>query len=277
MRSRLLLATVVLAVTAACGGSSTDCVSTATDPCTNPGGGGGGNVTTGFVTKTTVDGSSTYAYKVFIPANYNASTAKIPVIVFMHGSGEKGSDNVSQTNVGLGPLVKANASTFPSIVVFPQGPDGEGPPYNETFDRITVAALDKTLTEYTKADPTRVYLTGLSYGGIRGYEVAYRNPAKFAAWVPISATICAPCLSAGATQQQGFQLAAQGLKTVPIWEFHGQLDSQVSVNDSRAIETAFKGNGDPYTLTVYATGGHGIWDQVYARADLWTWLYQQKR
>jgi len=77
--------------------------------------------------------------------------------------------------------------------------------------------------------------------------------------------------------QNYMQLAAQGLKTVPIWEFHGQLDSQVSVNDSRAIETAFKGNGDPYTLTVYATGGHGIWDQVYARADLWTWLYQQKR
>ncbi len=275
MRSRLLEAALVLTVTAACGGGGADCVSSASNSCTNPG--GGGNVTTGFVARTTVDGSSTYAYKVFIPANYNASTAKIPVIVFMHGSSEKGNDNVSQTNVGLGPLVKANAATFPAIVVFPQGPDGEGPPYNETFDRITVAALDKTLTEYTKADPTRVYLTGLSYGGIRGYEVAYRNAAKFAAWVPISASICGTCLSAGATQQQGFQLAAQGLKSVPIWEFHGQLDSQVPVSDSRAIETAFKGNGDPYTLTVYPSGGHAIWDQVYGRADVWTWLYQQKR
>ena len=276
MRSRRFAAILVAGVVA-CGGDggSSGCI---TASC-NGGGGGGGNVTTGFVSKSLSDGGTTYKYQVFIPANYNTTSASIPVIVFMHGSVEKGTDNQAQTNVGLGPVVKTNAANFPAIVVFPQGPQIEGSVGNEIFDRITVAALDKTLLEYSKANPKRVYLTGLSYGGIRGYEVAYRNAAKFAAWVPISASICAPCISGSTstTQTQGFQLAAQGLKTVPIWEFHGQLDSQVSVNDSRAIETAFKGNGDPYTLTVYPTGGHGIWDQVYARADMWAWLYQQKR
>jgi len=236
-------------------------------------------VTTGFSKKTLSDGGTTYGYQVFIPANYNTSSASFPVIVFMHGSAEKGSDNVAQTNEGLGPVVKANLSSFPAIVVFPQGPAIEGSVGNEIFDRITVTALDKTLAEYSKADVKRVYLTGLSYGGIRGYEVAYRNPTKFAAWVPISASICAPCISGSAstTQAQGFQMAAQGLKTVPIWEFHGQNDTQVSVNDSYAIQSAFTANGDPYKLTVLAGQSHTIWDAVYARADLWAWVYQKSR
>lgn len=233
----------------------------------------------GFVSKTLVDNGTSYGYQVFVPANYNSSSASIPVIVFMHGSTEKGSDNQAQTNVGLGPVVKANLSSFPAIVVFPQGPAIEGSVGNEIFDRITVSALDKTLAEYSKADPKRVYLTGLSYGGIRGYEVVYRNPTKFAAWVPISASICGSCISgvSTTTQTQGFQLAAQGLKTVPIWEWHGQNDTQVSVNDSYAIQTAFTNNGDPYTLTVLAGQSHTIWDLVYARADLWTWVYQKTR
>jgi len=134
------------------------------------------------------------------------------------------------------------------------------------------------VAEYSKADPKRVYLTGISYGGIRGYEVAYRNPTKFAAWVPISASICASCISGSTstTQSQGFTLAAQGLKTVPIWEFHGDNDTQISVSDSYAIKTAFTNNGDPYQLTV-VSGGHSIWDGVYANPTLWTWVYQKTR
>jgi len=281
MRSRLLVTAVVLAGGVACGsdGVSNNCVPSVTNPCTNPidttGTGGQTNVTTGFVSKSVVDGGTTYNYKVFIPAGYNASTTKVPVILFLHGSGEKGSDNVSQTNVGIGPVVKAQAATFPAIVVFPQAPGGES--VNEIFDRIAVAAFDKTMTEYTKADPTRVYLTGLSYGGNRGYEIAYRNPTKFAAWLPISASICGGCLSTGATPQQGFVLAAQKLNSLPIWEFHGKLDGNISVNDSYAIEKAFLANGDPYKLTVYPTGAHAIWDQVYADASVWTWLYSKTR
>jgi predicted peptidase len=279
MRSRRLAVTLVLGGIVACGGDggSSGCVPTAAASC-NGGGGGGGNVTTGFVVKSLSDGGTTYGYQVFIPANYNTTSGPIPVIVFMHGSVEKGSDNQAQTNVGLGPVVKASLSSFPAIVVFPQGPAIEGTVGNEIFDRITVSALDKTLVEYSRADPKRVYLTGISYGGIRGYEVAYRNPTKFAAWVPISASICASCISGSTstTQTQGFQLAAQGLKPVPIWEFHGDTDPQISVNDSYAIKSAFTANGDPYQLTVLS-GGHTIWDGVYARADLWTWVYQKTR
>ena len=276
MRSGRLAAILVVAGVVACGGDggSSGCI---TASC-NGGGGGGGTVTTGFVAKSLSDNGSTYGYQVFVPANYNTTAGPIPVIVFMHGSGEKGSDNQAQTNVGLGPVVKANAANFPAIVVFPQSPAIEGSVGNEIFDRITVTALQKTLAQYTKADPKRVYLTGLSYGGIRGYEVAYRNSTTFAAWVPISASICASCISGSATttQTQGFQLAAQGLKSVPIWEFHGDSDTQISVNDSYGIKSAFTANGDPYQLTV-VSGGHTIWDGVYANSALWTWVYQQTR
>ena len=215
MRSRRLAVTLVLGGIVACGGDggSSGCVPTASASCN--GGGGGG--TTGFVTKSLTDGGTTYGYQVFIPANYNTTSGPIPVIVFMHGSVEKGSDNQAQTNVGLGPVVKANASSFPAIVVFPQGPAIEGTVGNEIFDRITVSALDRTLAEYSKADPKRVYLTGISYGGIRGYEVAYRNPTKFAAWVPISASICAPCISGptSTTQTQGFTARRAGAEARP--------------------------------------------------------------
>jgi predicted peptidase len=281
MRSRLLGVTLALGA-AACSGSdsSSVCVVSVTNPCTNPidttGTGGGTNVTTGFVTKSVVVDGVTYGYQVFVPANYN-SQAKVPVILFLHGSGEKGSDNVAQTNVGLGPVVKAQATTFPAIVVFPQAPVGEAT--RATFLKIANASLDKTVSEYSKADATRIYLTGLSYGGIATFDIAYARPTTFAAVVPISATICAGCLTGSSTTTfaQGVSLAATALKTVPIWQFHGQIDAQVSVNDARAIETAFKANGDPYTLTVYPADGHDIWNQVYTYAAMWTWLYLQRR
>lgn len=279
MRSRLLAVPLVLAVAAACGGDggpSANCVPSVTNPCTNPiDTTGQTTVTTGFVVKSIAVDGVTYAYQVFVPAGYNSSTTKVPVILFMHGSGEKGSDNVSQTNVGLGPVVKAQAASFPAIVVFPQGPAGEGAA-RAAFLKIGSATLDKTMSEYTKVDATRIYLTGLSYGGIAAFGVALASPTKFAALLPISATIAA--VDAGtATFSQAVSSAATALKPLPIWQFQGQLDTQVNPNDAQQIKSAFSANGDPYQLTVYPNGGHTIWDDVYARADVWTWLYQQKR
>src|SRR5438309_6893096 len=161
MRNRLLSLTLLFGTTFC--SSESPCVATASTPCTTPidTTAGSTNVATGFVTKTVDVSGQTFAYQVFIPANYNTSTAKIPIIAFMHGSSEKGSDNQLQMNVGLGPYVKSIQSTFGAIVVFPQGPAGED---REGFKKITVAALDKTLAEYPKADVSREYLTGISYG-----------------------------------------------------------------------------------------------------------------
>jgi predicted peptidase len=280
MRSRLLAVSLALGVAACSGGTdATSCIATVTAPCppidttgTPP-----TPVTTGFVAKTLVDAGVTYSFKVFVPANYNTRTDKVPVIVFLHGSEEKGTDNVKQLSVGLGPLVTALQATFPAIVVFPQAPPVEGS--YPTFVRISKAALTQVLTQYSKADPARAYLTGLSYGGIHGYEVAYQNPTTFAAFVPISATICGACLTGdnATTFAQGVQLAVQALKGLPIWQFQGAIDSQVSPVQAQAIRDAFQAAGAQFKYTEYAGLGHDIWDKVYADPAMWTWLYAQHR
>jgi predicted peptidase len=286
MRSRLLALTIALVGAAACSGGESGCVTLVSSPCTGPidttggggggGGGGGATVTTGLVDKTIVVDGTTYAYKVFVPANYNESTtSKLAVILFMHGSGEKGSDNVTQLANGLGPIVKANVSTFPEIVVFPQGPAGEGT--YQTFVKIAKASLDATMNGYPKADARRVYLTGLSYGGIHLFELAYQNPTTFAAIVPISATVCAACLTPGWSFAQGVQAVTQVLKPIPIWQFQGELDTQVKLTDARAIESSFLSAAAPYKLTVYAGGQHDIWDRAYGDASMWTWLRAKSR
>ena len=281
MSLRLVTVMLVLAAAACGGGGPADaCVATVTSPCppidttTTP-----TNVTTGFVTKTLVDQGNTYGFQVFIPANYNSTTVKLPVILFLHGSSEKGTDNVKQMTVGLGPYVKARESTFPAIVVFPQGPPGEGLAAILTVDRVSYGALTQVLTEYTKTDPARVYMTGLSYGGFRAFEIAYQHPTTFAAIVPIAASILPVGLSGSTstTFTQGVQLAVNGLKSIPMSQFHGAVDGNVPVTQAREISAAFKSAGAPFTYTEYPTGGHAIWDAVYADANMWTWLYAQSR
>ncbi|HEV7991812.1 MAG TPA: hypothetical protein VGP25_08310 [Gemmatimonadaceae bacterium] len=252
-------------VVAACGGSDGPTLSINQLPAT-----------AGFQTRTVSDGGVNYGFQVFIPANYN-SVASVPVILFMHGSGAKGSDNVSQTNDGLGPVVKAQASTFPAIVVFPQSPATETG--RQVFVRIAPAALDQVLAEFTKADRSRIYLTGLSYGAVHAWDVAYHRPTTFAAFVPISGNPCGLCITGNpaTTQAQGYQLVASALKTLPIWQFQGENDSQVSSASVRLEVQALKDAGSPIVYTQYASAPHEIWDQVYSNAAMWTWLYAQHR
>jgi predicted peptidase len=273
MHSRFL-ALFLAALVAACSGADITPPSDTGTPIdstlTNP-------VSVGFQSKTVVDAGVSYGFQVFIPANYNTAT-KVPVILFMHGSGESGNDNLKQVTVGLGPVVKAQASVFPAIVVFPQSPAGEG--LWPIYERIAPAALDQVMKTYKKADSTRVYLTGFSYGGVHAYSVAYHAPNRFAALVPVSATICGACLtgSASTTQAQGFQIAAATLKALPIWQFHGSLDGSISVQDARAIFAAFKSAGSStIQYTEYAGAPHDITATVYGDLAMWTWLFAQHR
>jgi len=266
-----LPAVLLAAMLAACGGSDSvapgctpgtaDCDST-------------GTVTTGWVTKSMSVGGATYAYKVFVPANYN-SVSSVPVILFMHGSGEKGTDNVKQTQVGLGPVVTAQAATFPAIVVFPQTPLGEG----ADPDPLATTAMAQTLAEYTKSDTKRLYLTGLSFGGVHSFDLAYRSPTQWAAYVPIAATICPTCVTGTATTTfaQALQLVPPALKNLPTWQFQGELDPSISTAQVRQIDSAFVSLGANYKYTEYAGAGHEIWDTVYGTAAMWSWLWAQKR
>ncbi|MGH7249917.1 MAG: hypothetical protein ACREGC_03000, partial [Minisyncoccia bacterium] len=182
-----------------------------------------------FVNRNMTVSGVTYNYKVFVPANYNA-LQKYPAVMFLHGSGERGSDNNLQTTVGLGVYIKNNLSTFPMIAVFPQFPlVAEGSVAAGSVvslqDQLAMTALNQTLSEFS-VDRNRVYLTGLSLGAYRDWDVAYANPNTFAALVPLSGDITPVGITGNPTSDKTttVTLVAQKLKSLPIWIFHGAAD-----------------------------------------------------
>src|SRR5262245_4133231 len=112
-------------------------------------------VQTGFLDRTVAVAGQAYRYQVYVPADY-VSKPSWPAILFLHGAGERGSDGLLQTNVGLAPAIRQNPSRYPAIVIFPQVPRDSlwvGTPAD-----MAVAALQQTMKEF-HVDPKRVYLT----------------------------------------------------------------------------------------------------------------------
>jgi predicted esterase len=273
------------------GGGATGADTTGGGTGGTPGTGGGGStgggssadstlsptqLATGWVAKSLVDNGVTYKYQVFVPPSYNAATSRIPVILFMHGTGEDGTDGVKQTTEGLGPYIKARESTFPMIAVFPQTLAGEGTAVLRM--RISELTLDRTIAEYAKADTNRIYLTGLSSGGFWAFQLALAKPARYAAFAPMSIVMCATCFPGQTlTKQQAWTQGAQILMKLPIWQFHGDADPMVPVTEVRAQIAAFKAAGHPIIYTEYPGVGHYAWQPAYNDPNLWTWMLSKRR
>ena len=136
---------------------------------------------TGFLNRTVELKGLTFKYQVYIPADYNASQ-RWPVILFLHGAGERGTDGLVQTQIGLAPSIRGNAKRWPAIAIFPQVPPDSM--WNGVPAEAAMLALERTMKDYV-TDPDRVYLTGLSMGGNGSFYLAYRYAEKFAAVVPI--------------------------------------------------------------------------------------------
>lgn len=224
---------------------------------------------TGFLDRTVSVLGQTYRYQVFVPSSYNASQ-RWPVILFLHGGGERGADGLRQTHVGLGPAIRKDVARFPAIVVFPQAPSESlwaGVPA-----RAAMAALDQTTREFT-TDPDRVYLTGISMGGGGVWYLAYRNPSRFAALLPICSFVT-PFRDFG----QPFTPAlARQLRRIPSWIVHGEVDDVVPVQQSRQATAAFKAAGAPVRYLELPGTDHNSWDAAYGSPTLMDWLFAQKR
>lgn len=226
-----------------------------------------------------VDGAA-HRYQVFVPA-HNTSNAPAPVILFLHGSGERGRDGEKSIKVGLGPYVRAHADTFPAIVVFPQAPDDSEWGDNRA---LAMAALDAATREFG-GDSHRTYLTGLSMGGFGVWEYAYRDPLRFAALVPICGGILAPPqrptmgIAAVAATSDPYAQVADRLRDVPVWIFHGGKDTLVPPENSRRMHAALTAAGAPDArYTEFPEAGHNSWDAAYSQtAALWKWLFAQRR
>lgn len=220
-----------------------------------------------------------HAYQVFVPAHHS-SVKPAPVILFLHGSGERGSDGDAQTQAGLGPYVRAHAKDFPAIVVFPQVPEnGEWLGNNVV---MALAALDAATQEFS-GDPRRTYLTGLSMGGYGTWETAISAPGRFAALVPICGAVLAHSrrpelrVTAVADAVDPYAALAARVKHIPTWIFHGAKDDVVPPDDDRRTFAAMQAAGADVQYTEFPEVNHNSWDEAYRMDAMWTWLFAQRR
>jgi predicted peptidase len=223
-----------------------------------------------------------YRYQVFVPAS-RFRNGNPPVVLFLHGSGERGSDGQKQLQAGLGPYVQAHAADFPAIVVFPQSPADRS--WDGDVARMALATLDAATDEFG-GDRQRTYLTGMSRGGYGTWELALLQPQRFAALVPVCGGITPPGtrpdldtlqVAATATDMDPFASTARQLRHVPSWIFHGELDDAVPAEQSRRIHAALQAQGAQVQYTEYPGGNHNAWDATYQSAALWQWLFAQRR
>jgi predicted peptidase len=223
---------------------------------------------TGFLNKwITIDGE-TYAYCVYLPPDYTPDHPW-PVILFLHGAGERGSDGLLQSEVGIGSAIRRHVSWFRAIVVMPQCRVGQ--PWVGKMNEMALRCVEQTAREYP-LDPQRVYVTGLSLGGQGAWHLAAQYPRQFAAAMPICGFAGSP---RGESKDSAAQVAAR-VKDMPIWCFHGVRDEAVPVEKSREIIAALEAAGAAPKYTEVPDGTHNVWDRAYGDPELWKWLFAQK-
>jgi predicted peptidase len=236
-------------------------------------------VETGFLDRTVVQGALAYPYQVFVPAGY-ATARAWPVILFLHGAGERGSDGSLQTTVGLAPAVRRDRSRFPALIVMPQLPKDSqwvGAPAE-----AALAALHRTMAEF-RVDSSRVYLTGISMGGHGSWYLAFRHPELFAAVAPICGWVTErPDLPGSvpvvpADSGPPLPVLARRLRRMPIWIFHGEMDQVVPVASSREPAAALRAAGGDARYTELLGLDHNAWDAAYGSQAFTDWLFAQRR
>jgi predicted peptidase len=198
-------------------------------------------------------------YMLFVPFDYQGDKP-YPLILFLHGAGETGTDGEKQARVGLGPAIRKQEKTFGFIAVFPQSQKRNWRADSDDGQRA-IHILDEVMKQY-KVDAGRVYLTGLSLGGYGTWSLALKYPDRWAALVPI-------CGGGDAKQ-------VARIKHIPCWCFHGDADKAVPVARSREMMEALKTAGASPRYTEYPGVGHNSWDKAYATAELYDWLLMQR-
>jgi predicted peptidase len=198
-------------------------------------------------------------YLLFLPRDYGTSPEeKWPLILFLHGAGERGDDLELVKKHGI-PKIVEQQSDLPFIVVSPQCPD-------ETtwwdHQRTLKALLDEIVANYA-VDTARIYLTGLSMGGYGTWGLAMAYPKLFAAIAPICGG--------------GFPEFVSQLKDVPVWAFHGAEDNAIKLEVGQRMVDALRACGGNVRFTVYPGVGHDSWTQTYDNPELYEWFMQHTR
>ena len=224
----------------------------------------------------------TLPYRILYPKDFDRSKT-YPLFLFLHGAGERGTDNELQLVHGATLfLEEENRQNFPCIVVFPQCPKKETwswldlgdtwktkrnwkinfPEDPEPAMKLVIALLD-TLVSTEPIDEKRQYVAGLSMGGFGTFDLLARQPKRFAAAAPIcgGGNSLLPCL----------------YKETPIWVFHGAVDSVVPVENSRKMVDALKHCGAKVKYNEYPDYDHNSWDAAFAEPDFLAWFFSHSK
>jgi predicted peptidase len=241
------------------------------------------SIETGFLNRTIALRGANYRYQVYVPPGYTPEK-QWPVILFLHGAGERGEDGLFQTEVGLGSAIRQHVERVQAIVVFPQSyPDAI---WAGAMEDQALKALDHAVSEF-HGDPQRLYLTGVSMGGFGTWNLALRHPEKFAAIAPICGWIVFPsslkkysfpseAASLGLTKLP-YEDAAKILRKLPIWVFHGAIDPVVPVTESRNMVAALKVLKAEVRYSEYPQVAHNVWNNAYSEPDFFDWLLSHRK
>jgi predicted peptidase len=237
---------------------------------------------TGFLDRTIALQGATYKYQVFVPDDWTPHE-KWPVILFLHGSGERGDDGMDQTDVGIGTAIRSDRGHFHAVVVMPQCRKNSWwtePP----MDDLAMAALQAATKEF-HGDSQRTYLTGISMGGYGSWHLAEKYPDKFAAMVVICGGIHPPEATLKNHPElvkfsppdgpKAYSDAAAKVGKMPVWIFHGGDDNIVPVAESQRMADAMKAVGAEVHYTEYPGVKHVSWDKAYDEPKLYPWLYSK--
>jgi poly(3-hydroxybutyrate) depolymerase len=227
---------------------------------------------TGFLNRKLVLKGVTYRFQVYLPEDYRRDDRRLwPIILFMHGRGERGTEGMWQTQIGLPLQVRDHPERWPFIIVMPQC---RYPSFWTDPDMMAmaVAALDEEAVEF-HADPVRTYLTGISMGGYGAWELAKAYPRK---WAAIAIAAGGPFWSyAPERWQQASTLPGEYARAVgrtPVWMFHGSEDNVVPPRESELMYTALKAGNGIVRLWIYQGLHHDSWARAYNEPDLPKWL-----
>ena len=208
----------------------------------------------------------TAEYLIYLPKDYNArSKTRWPLILFLHGAGERGT-NLSKVAAHGPPKLVKQARDLPFIIVSPQCPAGQ-----RWDNDVLLALLDEVEGKYN-TDKSRVYLTGLSMGGYGTWSLGLSHPERFAAIAPIC----------GGGDLIALLLAdpkkAAVLKSLGVWAFHGGKDPVVPLAESeRMIDTLKRTGCKDVELTVYPEAQHDSWTETYNNPRLYDWFLAHQR
>ena len=232
---------------------------------------------TGFLNRTLELHGAEYRFQVYLPENFRRDDRKQwPILLFLHGRGERGSEGMWQTQIGLPQAVRDHPERWPFIIVMPQCPLANFWTDPEVL-AMAMAALDQGSREF-HADPDRTYLTGLSMGGYGAWELARLHPHRWAAVAIAAAGVFwsyAPERWQESSTLPGEYAHAVG--RLPIWMFHGSDDNVVAPRQSELMYDALKAAGGRERLWVYQGLKHDCWTRAYDEPELPRWLLGHRR